>query len=491
MIRNRNDKFNHPPRSFISHGPQPSKFSNTHGNTLNNVNSFKIVHNNNNLVNPLNAYNKNNSKISKEINPPKSPMHPKKESIYNNFEINRAITREFDNTLNPADFGPVIYEPIVASEFDDNSDDIFQDFDKKSPDSDFDFTPSHRHHFPTRPSAFTPSKAAPFSFPKKSDNQRSSHFRPVYEQETCDLYTEDICLETDDYPSAEVLSSLRSEKHVSATLLADVKDQSADELVDGITASQERAYDFGHYYGNRREDTAASRDFASDGGFLCPSAIRYARPRRARNSKGEWKTVVNVDKFTQTVRMEKCHKPGGACSYVSHHYQAMCNQVYNYQRLLSWEEKRGLHMDIFKVPTCCTCHIQGYSFVFPPLGNKKGTTPATLSNSIRPEHVKHKNRFQTAPPFRNPLSDLNGGRNLDKPGKHRNTGPTRHLITNEIRRMDTVNEEEDKEDFFHSDTKSVGRSNSVGRSSTKSFDTKPTSVNYDYHPILKFFNGNL
>ena len=200
MIRNRNDKFNHPPRSFISHGPQPSKFSNTHGNTLNNVNSFKIVHNNNNLVNPLNAYNKNNSKISKEINPPKSPMHPKKESIYNNFEINRAITREFDNTLNPADFGPVIYEPIVASEFDDNSDDIFQDFDKKSPDSDFDFTPSHRHHFPTRPSAFTPSKAAPFSFPKKSDNQRSSHFRPVYEQETCDLYTEDICLETDDYP---------------------------------------------------------------------------------------------------------------------------------------------------------------------------------------------------------------------------------------------------------------------------------------------------
>ena len=42
-------------------------------------------------------------------------------------------------------------------------------------------------------------------------------------------------------------------------------------------------------------------------------------------------------------------KPGGSCSYVSHHYKSQCSQVYNYHRLLSWDKTRGLHMDIYKV----------------------------------------------------------------------------------------------------------------------------------------------
>ncbi len=45
-----------------------------------------------------------------------------------------------------------------------------------------------------------------------------------------------------------------------------------------------------------------------------------------------------------------CSKPGGGCSYVSHHYKSQCSQVYNYHRLLSWNKERGLHMDIYKVP---------------------------------------------------------------------------------------------------------------------------------------------
>ncbi len=62
------------------------------------------------------------------------------------------------------------------------------------------------------------------------------------------------------------------------------------------------------------------------------------------------------------------------------HY-VICPQVYNYHRLLSWNKERGLHMDIYKVPTCCSCHIMGYSYVYPPLkglghggggGNKDG-----------------------------------------------------------------------------------------------------------------------
>ncbi|RXG61523.1 hypothetical protein Avbf_12879 [Armadillidium vulgare] len=175
-------------------------------------------------------------------------------------------------------------------------------------------------------------------------------FKHYDEQETCQRYTEDICLDTDNYPHQEILKSLSLDPTRSRILMAEVKEQSADDLVDGITSSQEAQYDYSHYYGNRRIDSLKSmhRDFAEDGGYLCPSEVKYARPKRARNSKGEWKFIVNMEKYSQTIRMEKCMKPGGTCSYVSHHYRATCNQIYNYQRLLSWKKERGLHMDIFK-----------------------------------------------------------------------------------------------------------------------------------------------
>lgn len=71
-------------------------------------------------------------------------------------------------------------------------------------------------------------------------------------------------------------------------------------------------------------------------------------------------------------------KPGGQCSYVSHHYKSQCSQVYNYHRLLSWDKERGLHMDIYKVPTCCSCHIMGYSYVYPPLSSSAAAKTAAI-----------------------------------------------------------------------------------------------------------------
>jgi len=55
-----------------------------------------------------------------------------------------------------------------------------------------------------------------------------------------------------------------------------------------------------------------------------------------------------------------------SCSFISENYRSSCVQIYNYHRLLTWDQKLGLHMDIFKVPTCCSCHVHGYSEIFPP-----------------------------------------------------------------------------------------------------------------------------
>ncbi len=75
--------------------------------------------------------------------------------------------------------------------------------------------------------------------------------------------------------------------------------------------AQESKYTVSHYYGdgdgNRRQgNKAATRDFAQDGGFLCPSEIMYAKPKRGKTAQGEWKDIVNVKDYTQTLRMEKC-----------------------------------------------------------------------------------------------------------------------------------------------------------------------------------------
>ena len=75
-------------------------------------------------------------------------------------------------------------------------------------------------------------------------------------------------------------------------------------------------------------------------------------------------------------------QPLEPCSYLTENFESSCTQVYNYHRLLSWDNTRGLHVDIFKVPTCCSCHLVGYKEAFPPLGQPSNS----ISSSRKPQH---------------------------------------------------------------------------------------------------------
>ena len=44
-----------------------------------------------------------------------------------------------------------------------------------------------------------------------------------------------------------------------------------------------------------------------------------------------------------------CRRPHEACTFISGNFRSECSQVYNYHRLLTWDDVKGLHMDIFKV----------------------------------------------------------------------------------------------------------------------------------------------
>ena len=40
--------------------------------------------------------------------------------------------------------------------------------------------------------------------------------------------------------------------------------------------------------------------------FPLLAEIMYAKPKRGKTAQGEWKDIVNVKDYTQTLRMEKC-----------------------------------------------------------------------------------------------------------------------------------------------------------------------------------------
>ncbi|XP_049865842.1 neurotrophin 1 [Pectinophora gossypiella] len=194
---------------------------------------------------------------------------------------------------------------------------------------------------------------------------------PAADQGKCELFTNTLCLHSDDYPTEAIIQSIRRNKAAAGALLADFKDPGEGAL-DGVTAAQEAKYTADHYLTSNRRGDTANRDFASAGeaGFMCPSTVKYARPQRARATSGQWKYIVNTGEHTQTLRLEKCLKPKESCTYLTDNFRSKCVQVYNYHRLLTWDQQNGLHMDIFKVPTCCSCHIEGYSVSFPPLGHR-------------------------------------------------------------------------------------------------------------------------
>ncbi|XP_073844059.1 neurotrophin 1 [Musca autumnalis] len=162
----------------------------------------------------------------------------------------------------------------------------------------------------------------------------------------CERFTASMCIRTEDYPMEQIMGSIRRHRNAMTALLAEYTDKpSSADLGDDF-----EDFNVGK---KRRQDTNEVH------AGLCQSIVRYARPQKARSASGEWKFIVNTGKHTQTLRLEKCTNPQETCSYLSSNYKSYCSQVYNYHRLLSWDKMRGLHVDIFKVPTCCSCQING------------------------------------------------------------------------------------------------------------------------------------
>ncbi|KAG5309005.1 SPZ protein, partial [Acromyrmex insinuator] len=224
-----------------------------------------------------------------------------------------------------------------------------------------------RPSLPNRRNVYTGLSRPPVMRPTKRPNDPKK--RPT--ENECTFFTKTVCLEANDYPHEAIIRSLRSNKEMVSALLTDYKaqDGSAEEKLPSALPLENR-------YENNEIKRRSDNPFDNvEEGFTCPSAVKYARPQLARAASGVWKYIINTGEHTQTIRLEKCSNPQSSCSFISENYRSSCVQIYNYHRLLTWDQKLGLHMDIFKVPTCCSCHVHGYAEIFPPHQKDPPTKP--------------------------------------------------------------------------------------------------------------------
>ncbi|XP_020281454.1 uncharacterized protein LOC109853597 isoform X2 [Pseudomyrmex gracilis] len=277
---------------------------------------------------------------------------------------------------------------------------------------------------PLRPSATNRRNvyAVPLRPPVMRPSKRPSEPKRKPTENECTFFTKTVCLEANDYPHEAIMRSLRSNKEMVAALLTDYKAQedagSAEEKLP-VPLPLETKYE--NRYENRYESNEIKRrsDNPFDNveeGFTCPSTVKYARPQLARAASGVWKYIINTGEHTQTIRLEKCSNPQSSCSFISENYRSSCVQIYNYHRLLTWDQKLGLHMDIFKVPTCCSCHVHGYSEIFPPHQKdpppkKKETFPGADFATINDQKddfqdINKPNGLNQVSKFPNPISSF-------------------------------------------------------------------------------------
>lgn len=169
------------------------------------------------------------------------------------------------------------------------------------------------------------------------------------------------CLNDKDYPAYEIKNAIAAD-YIFAKKYSDVPKQSADDLVDLLSKEEETKFDYAYYTGSSKGPSPYDAShWIGPEGYLCPSDVVYAMPKRAANVNGDWRVIVNdVHYYTQSARFETCETPNAACRLLAPCYESKCTQKYVYHRMVSYDPcdpYRGLFIDVFKFPSACSCHL--------------------------------------------------------------------------------------------------------------------------------------
>ncbi|XP_003738925.1 uncharacterized protein LOC100906390 [Galendromus occidentalis] len=143
-----------------------------------------------------------------------------------------------------------------------------------------------------------------------------------------------FCVKDDQYPRDSVVQSAFSDPLTARRLVPYIPDE---ELVSA------------------ESNDVKMRSSLSE---ACSAETNLIRPMRAKNTKGMWKVIVNVDtplngqQYKQLIHTETCRKTGAQC-HASR--KSVCVQKFTMHRLAAWSPQEGLHMDSFRFPIACSC----------------------------------------------------------------------------------------------------------------------------------------
>ena len=191
------------------------------------------------------------------------------------------------------------------------------------------------------------------------------------------FFTPNICLQMDKYPRKRIQNEMASDWKTLKKMYTEA--YGSFSLVEGVSRDLEKLYSDG--------------PVTLDEGPVCKSKVIYARPKMAKNLSGKWKTIINLDDFTQTVRMEKCSgSPEDRCNLANtNDVRTSCLQVHAIQRLLTYDEEKGFKMDVFKMPSTCKCYI----FKDQVFASSHQVVPPTLAPTPTGQYFQSSEAFLT------------------------------------------------------------------------------------------------
>merc|ERR1712232_507856 len=179
----------------------------------------------------------------------------------------------------------------------------------------------------------------------------------------CSNGRDNYCEETgsdSSYPTEAVLEALSGNNEINPELFSQLFDQNCKDL--------------------------KTRLFDIDEEQLCSGIPKIIFPRQAKNLKDEWRYIVNIENYTQSVEIEECFNPDftiadsessnstnssvlfdneeivaefGSCQYSGSPGNdpelTVCRQLFTSHKLLALSNEGQLVVDSFQLPSACAC----------------------------------------------------------------------------------------------------------------------------------------
>jgi len=212
----------------------------------------------------------------------------------------------------------------------------------------------------------TTEKASPAGRPQRKNSGirfQDRKKRQAGNPSDCSNGRDNYCEETgsdSSYPTDAVLEALSENNEINPELFSQLFDQNCKDL--------------------------KARFFDIDEEQLCSGIPKIIFPRQAKNLKDEWRYIVNIENYTQSVEIEECFNPDfsidefestnttnssvlfdneeiieefGSCQYSGSPGNdpelTVCRQLFTSHKLLALSNEGQLVVDSFQLPSACAC----------------------------------------------------------------------------------------------------------------------------------------